>query len=61
MSLESHKSERQTAYRSLTLEVFRLPVLLRVLIDSWREAMAALQLLANGSIFCERKIEIRRI
>ena len=60
-----NKLEGQTACRSwfLTSEVFRLPLLLRVLMDSWREEMAALQLLANGSIFCEtaRESDIVRI
>lgn len=49
----------QTACRGvgLTLEVFKLPLLRSVLIDCWREEMAALQLLANGSIFCKRERE----
>ena len=55
VSVETHKSEGQTAYRrlGLTSEVFRLLLLLIVLMDAWREEMAALQLLAKGSIFCE--------
>lgn len=40
---------------ALTLEVFRLPLFCSVLIDCCREEMAALQLLANGSIFWKKK------
>jgi len=54
--VETHKSGGRTACRGsgLTFEVVRLPLPLSVLIDSWREEMDALQLLANESIFCER-------
>lgn len=37
--------------RTLTLEVFGLPLFCSDLMDCCREATAALQLLANGSIF----------
>lgn len=38
----------------LTFEVSKLPLLHSVLIDCCREEIAAVQLLANGSIFCEK-------
>lgn len=62
MSVETHKSEGQTACGggrevALTLEVFRLPLFCSVLIDCCREEMAELQLRANGSIFWKKKKE----
>ena len=43
------------------MEVFRSPLLFSVVMESCREARATLQLLANGSIFLEKKPETRSI
>lgn len=53
---QTHKSVGKTACRGsgLTFEVFGLPLLLSELMDSCSEEMDSLQLLANGSIFCQR-------
>lgn len=39
----------------ITSDVSRLPILFSVSMELWREEIAALQLVANGSIFCQWK------